>query len=94
MHTIIDILTKHIDLSCLPFMLSVNGKPVINKSRIFEAILIAAIVAVLGSFITIRVIEERISNMQSSLIRIDTKVDKIYADIYRPMIPNIQVGEK
>ena len=89
-----DMLHKNLDLSCLPFMLSINGKPVINTGRIFEAIIIAAIVALLGSFITIKVIEERIININSRLTTIDTKVDKIYADIYRPVIPHIRVGEK
>lgn len=69
-------------LGHLPFfILGINGKPKINTTRIIESIIYAVVGGLLSSYVTLRVLEYKMSE-------IEKKVDRIYNDIYKPYIPS------
>ena len=66
-------------LESVPFVLLVNGKFTVNTGRVLETILIAVIGGLLSAYTTVKNLEVRINQLEA-------KVDKIYADIYKPSL--------
>mgnify|MGYP001575115619 CR=1 FL=1 len=68
-------------IGSLPFMLmTLDGKPHINKTRIIESIIYAVVGGLFSGYVAVKVIEVKIDVLEK-------KVDKIYMDIYRPVMP-------
>ena len=71
----------------LPFMAVVGGQPKMNFARIFETLLIAAIVGLMTNYITVQKLGLVVEEVKRDMSKIERKVDKLYDDIYRPSIP-------
>ena len=68
-------------LGSLPFLLmSFDGKISVNKTRIIESIIYAVVGGLFSGYVAVKVIEVKIDMLEK-------KVDKIYEDIYRPVMP-------
>ena len=57
-----------------------DGKPHINKTRIIESIIYAVVGGLFSGWVAVKVIEVKLNMLEK-------KVDKIYSDIYRPVMP-------
>lgn len=65
-------------LQYIPFlMLGFDGKIKVNTTRIMEAIIYAVIGGLMSGYISVKIMEIKISELEK-------KVDKIYSDIYVP----------
>ena len=64
----------------LPFMLTVGVKSHLNTPRLIEGLIIAIVTASLPSYITVQQLEYRME-------QVEKKVDRVIADIYKPVIP-------
>lgn len=63
----------------MPFIMSLEGKLKLNMARIMETIIFAVVGGLLSSYVTVKVMEVRLDQLEK-------KVDKIYTDIYKPML--------
>ena len=74
-----------------PFCLAgVNGVPKLNWAKVGEALITAVAIIAVGWFLfvekEISSIKKDIEVQKESSIRMETKIDKIYNDIYKPSI--------
>lgn len=66
----------------LPFCLMLglsSSKPTLNSARVIEAVIIAVVAGILAGYVAVVKMEVRMDVLEE-------KVDRIYADIYRPHI--------
>lgn len=71
----------------LPFLLmSSNGKVQINYTRLFEAAIIAILTAVFTNYVSTKVMEVKLENINKQIVNLEKKVDKIQSDLYIPRI--------
>lgn len=69
-------------LQYIPFlMLNFDGKIKVNTTRIMEAVIYAVIGGLMSGYISVEI-------MEAKLNALEIKVDKIYTDIYRPVLPS------
>jgi len=70
---------QHI-LEYVPFLAMVSTKKPQFTTRILEAVIIAVLAGVMSGYVTMNLLEYRMS-------AIEKKVDKIYNDVYKPTLP-------
>lgn len=61
-------------------MAAANGSQSINKTRILEAIVIAAILSAGGYFIALPVLQEKIAAIEGAIVEVKQSVKEIRAD--------------
>lgn len=74
-------------LEFVPFItLTADGKPQLNSSRITEAVIIGAICSAMTAYITLQKMEVKFNNLEKDMQRVETKVNQIYSDLYKPSL--------
>ncbi|MCK5132411.1 MAG: hypothetical protein KAR40_09715 [Candidatus Sabulitectum sp.] len=73
-------------LACLPFMATVGGKPKLNTARILEIVIAGAIGGIFIGYVLAKELKIEVTNLKNSVERVEQRVDKIYADVYKPHI--------
>lgn len=74
-------------LGSLPFLLmTMDGKIKGNKTRLIETALIIGVLAGMG-YMALKGIEGKLTAIEKSIELTNVKVDKIYTDIYKPVMP-------
>jgi len=61
-------------------MAAANGTQIINKTRIIEAVVIAAIISAGGYFIALPVLQEKIAVIQGSIAEVKETIREVRAD--------------
>lgn len=74
-------------LKMLPFIASTAGGGIdIRVGRIIEGIVIAAIAASIALYAAVQVLDARLVSLEVAVEKVETKIDKMRDDIYRPII--------
>ena len=66
-------------LSFIPFLITKENKTNFNYLRLLEAAIIAVVAGILSGYTTVAKLEVRLN-------KIESQVEKIYTDIYKPII--------
>ena len=73
-----------------PFLGVVGGKVQIDTSRILETLIAVALGGALMAFVALQVLESKFedfkANISSEVDKIDSKIEQMYRDIYKPSI--------
>lgn len=67
-------------------MATANGVQHINKTRIIEAVIIAAIISAMGYFIALPVLQEKTSQIQNAIIEMKQDIKEIKQDLTKVQI--------
>lgn len=68
-------------LGHFPFLLmTMDGKPKINATRIIESVIYAVVGGLLSSYVTLKVLDYRMGE-------VERKMDRMYYDFYKPIYP-------
>lgn len=71
---------KVIGSSGIFMMASANGVQHINKTRIIEAVIIAAILGAAGYFLALPVLQQKIEQIQGSIAEVKETIKEVRAD--------------
>ena len=88
-----DLIAKHQKgiehlFTIVPFFLIVGNKPTINFQRIVEAILIAALAGLFGSYLSVKQMEIKNVYTEKQINRLVVRMDKIEALLWNLESPN------
>lgn len=73
-----------------PFLGVVGGKVQIDTSKVIETLIAVGLGGALMAFIALQVLESKFedfkTNISSEVKKIDSKIERMYRDIYKPSI--------
>lgn len=80
-----------------PFLGIVGGKVQVETSRIIENLIAVVLGGAFMGFVTLQVLDTKFEyfkdNITAQVEKLDKKMEDMYRDIYRPLIPSSKNGE-
>ena len=79
-----------------PFLGVVGGRVQVDTSRVLETLIAVGLGGALMAFVALNVLESKFedfkTNISNEVEKIDTKMEQMYRDIYRPSIETDRKG--